>query len=54
MLEIVLTPRIGPPPKSGALSSSLFNLMANSRLIGPSGNSLKSEEKCDFFKFRIC
>jgi len=33
MLEIVLTPKILGPPKSGALGLSLFSLMANPRLM---------------------
>jgi len=32
MLEIVLTPKIFGPPKSGALGLSLFSLMLNPRL----------------------
>jgi len=32
MLEIVLTPKIFGPPKSGALGLSLFSLMVNPRL----------------------
>jgi len=34
ILEIVLTPKMLGPPKSGALDLSLFSLMVNLRLTG--------------------
>jgi len=35
MLEIVLNPKILPPPKSGALGLSIFSPMVNPRLPKP-------------------
>jgi len=44
MLEIVLTPEILEPPKSGAPGLSLFSLMVNPRLHACIGYATKAEK----------